>query len=41
MFSYYKNAKITIARELTKFHEEVIYIDITNFEKYIRNDFNF
>ncbi len=41
VFSYYKNAKITIARELTKFHEEVIYIDITNFEKYIRNDFNF
>ena len=27
-----------LTRELTKIHEEVIYVDITNFEKYIKND---
>ena len=41
IFSRYKKAKIIIARELTKLHEEVIHVDITNFEKYSRNDFNF
>ncbi len=41
IFSHYKKAKIIIARELTKLHEQVINVDITNFEKYSRNDFNF
>ena len=38
IFNWYENAKVIITRELTKIHEEVIYVDITNFEKYIKND---
>ena len=30
-----------IIKELTKIHEEVIRIDINNYEKYIKNDFKF
>ena len=41
IFYHFKYANLIITRELTKLHEEVIYIDITNFEKYIRNDFHF
>ena len=35
-----KRLILLLQRELTKIHEEVIYVDITNFEKYIKNDFN-
>ena len=38
IFNWYESAKLIITRELTKIHEEVIYVDITNFEKYIKND---
>ena len=38
VFDWYADAKLIITRELTKIHEEVIYVDITNFEKYIKND---
>ena len=38
IFNWYADAKLIITRELTKIHEEVIYVDITNFEKYIKND---
>tara|TARA_Y100001968_G_C19380111_1_gene729837 strand:+ start:486 stop:1367 length:882 start_codon:yes stop_codon:yes gene_type:complete len=41
IFIEYKKAKIMVTRELTKVHEEVIHVDITNFEKYIKSDFNF
>ncbi|MEC8100258.1 MAG: 16S rRNA (cytidine(1402)-2'-O)-methyltransferase [Pseudomonadota bacterium] len=41
VFQDYKKAKLFITRELTKIHEEVIYVDISNFEKYIKNGFNF
>ncbi len=40
VFSWFEDANLIITRELTKMHEEVIYVDITNFEKYIKNDFN-
>ena len=41
IFIHFKKAKLVIVRELTKVHEEVIHIDITDFEKYIKNDFKF
>ena len=41
VFNWFEEANLIITRELTKIHEEVIYVDITNFEKYIKNDFNF
>ena len=37
--NWFEDANLIITRELTKIHEEVIYVDITNFEKYIKNDF--
>ena len=40
VFNWFEDANFIITRELTKIHEEVIYVDITNFEKYIKNDFN-
>ena len=40
VFDWFEEARLIITRELTKLHEEVIYVDITNFEKYIKNDFN-
>ena len=41
IFFHFKKAKLIIVRELTKVHEEVIHIDITDYEKYIKNDFKF
>ena len=41
VFNYFRDAKLIITRELTKIHEEVINVDITNYEKYIKGDFNF
>ena len=41
VFNWFEDANLIITRELTKVHEEVIYVDITNFEKYIKNDFKF
>ncbi len=40
VFNWFEDANFIITRELTKIHEEVIYVDITNFEKYIKDDFN-
>ena len=40
VFNWFEEANFIITRELTKIHEEVIYVDITNFEKYIKKDFN-
>ncbi len=40
VFNWFEEANFIITRELTKMHEEVIYVDITNFEKYIKKDFN-
>ena len=40
VFNWFEEANFVITRELTKMHEEVIYVDITNFEKYIKKDFN-
>ena len=39
VFNWFEEANFIITRELTKMHEEVIYVDITNFEKYIKKDF--
>ena len=41
VFNEYLNTKMIIIKELTKIHEEVIRIDINNYEKYIKNDFKF
>ena len=41
VFNKYQNTKMIIIKELTKIHEEVIRIDINNYEKYIKNDFKF
>ena len=41
VFKEYLNTKMIIIKELTKIHEEVIRIDINNYEKYIKNDFKF
>ena len=40
VFNWFEEANFIITRELTKMHEEVIYVDISNFEKYIKKDFN-
>ena len=39
VFNFFGNAELIITRELTKIHEEVINVDISNFEKYIKDDF--
>tara|TARA_S200000501_G_C20830384_1_gene746945 strand:- start:973 stop:1845 length:873 start_codon:yes stop_codon:yes gene_type:complete len=37
---HFNNSDIIITKELTKIHEEVIFVDSTNIEKYIKEDFN-